>query len=137
MFKAYRAKGAPIGFAPDPRTAHECGDSRYLAIPFFDACLAQRLPARDAKDQKLRPMDMKSAWLADVRSDKAEAATTGMVQSQVTRRKASQGLDGRGCQRFAQHLAKRGRAATKAELQGGVPSAENSVAHYFQQRGIP
>src|SRR6266851_4088503 len=43
-FKEYRAKGAPIGFAPDPRTGHECGDSRYLAIPFFDACLAMRLP---------------------------------------------------------------------------------------------
>ena len=48
MFQAYRAKGAPIGFAPDPRTGHECGDSRYLAIPFFDACLAQRLPERRA-----------------------------------------------------------------------------------------
>jgi poly(3-hydroxybutyrate) depolymerase len=34
MFTAYRAKGAPAGFAPDPRTSHECGDSRYLAIPF-------------------------------------------------------------------------------------------------------
>jgi hypothetical protein len=43
-FQEYRAKGAPIGFAPDPRTGHECGDCRYLAIPFFDACLAMRLP---------------------------------------------------------------------------------------------
>ncbi|HAW32276.1 MAG TPA: hypothetical protein DCY03_29905, partial [Planctomycetaceae bacterium] len=39
MFKDYRAKGAPICFAPDPRTGHETGDSRYLAIPFFNACL--------------------------------------------------------------------------------------------------
>jgi pimeloyl-ACP methyl ester carboxylesterase len=36
-FQESRTKGAPIGFAPDPRTAHECGDSRYLAIPFLDA----------------------------------------------------------------------------------------------------
>jgi hypothetical protein len=36
-FQEYRAQGAPIGFAPDPRTGHFCGDSRYLAIPFFDA----------------------------------------------------------------------------------------------------
>ncbi len=43
-FLSCRAKGAPVGFAPDPRTSHECGDSRYLAIPFFDACLAMRLP---------------------------------------------------------------------------------------------
>ena len=36
-FREYRANGGLIGFAPDPRTGHECGDSRYLAIPFFDA----------------------------------------------------------------------------------------------------
>jgi hypothetical protein len=85
MFKAYRAKGAPMGFAADPRTAHECGDSRYLAIPFFDACLAQRLPPRDARDQKLRPMDAKSTWLAEVLSEKAEAASsyTGKVNEAV------------------------------------------------------
>jgi hypothetical protein len=76
MFKAYRAKGAPIGFAPDPRTAHECGDSRYLAIPFFDACLAQRLPDGDARDQKLKIVDMKRAWLAEVLGDKPEPAAT-------------------------------------------------------------
>jgi hypothetical protein len=40
MFKAYRAKSAPIGFAPDPLTSHQCGDQRYAAIAFFDACLA-------------------------------------------------------------------------------------------------
>ena len=67
MFKAYRAKGAPIGFAPDPNTAHECGDSRYLAIPFFDACLAQRLPESDTESQtqKLKPVrfgPMKAGW---------------------------------------------------------------------------
>ena len=28
-FQEYRAQGAPIGFAPDPRTGHFCGDSRY------------------------------------------------------------------------------------------------------------
>jgi HEAT repeat protein len=75
MFQAYRAKGAPIGFAPDPRTAHECGDSRYLAIPFFDTCLAMRLPAKDSKTQDLRPADMRAAWLATLLSDKAEPAT--------------------------------------------------------------
>jgi len=73
MFKAYRAKGAPIGFAPDPRTSHECGDSRYLAIPFFDACLAMRLP--EAGGTKLRPVEMKSAWLAAPLSDSASPAS--------------------------------------------------------------
>jgi predicted TIM-barrel fold metal-dependent hydrolase/poly(3-hydroxybutyrate) depolymerase len=74
MFLAYRVKGAPVGFAPDPRTAHECGDSRYLAIPFFDACLELRLPAKGSKTQKLQPIEMKSAWLATLLSDKAEPA---------------------------------------------------------------
>jgi poly(3-hydroxybutyrate) depolymerase len=55
-FKEYRAKEAPIGFAPDPRSGHECADSRYLAIPFFDACLAMRLPEKGSKNQTLRPV---------------------------------------------------------------------------------
>jgi hypothetical protein len=74
MFEAYRAKGAPIGFAPDPRTAHECGDSRYLAIPFFDACLAMRLPNPDAASQTLSPVDWNNAWYAEILGDKAQAA---------------------------------------------------------------
>jgi hypothetical protein len=74
MFQAYRAKGAPIGFAPDPKTAHECGDSRYLAIPFFDACLEMRLPDREAREQKLKSVDMKQAWYANLLGDWAKAA---------------------------------------------------------------
>lgn len=74
MFRAYRAKGAPIGFAPDPRTSHECGDSRYLAIPFFDACLAMRLPDAGAADQKLKAADASRAWLAAVPGERAVAA---------------------------------------------------------------
>src|ERR1051325_8534798 len=63
MFKLWREHGAPAGFAPDPRTGHECGDARYLAIPFFDACLAMRLPARNG--QPLKPVNLKSGWLED------------------------------------------------------------------------
>lgn len=69
MFKAYRREGALIAFAPDPRTAHECGDSRYLAIPFFDACLEQRLPETGTT---LRPANKERTWLAAVHSDVAE-----------------------------------------------------------------
>ena len=76
MFQACRAKGEPFGFAPDPRTSHECGDSRYLAIPFFDACLAQRLPDRGSQDGKLKPLDPKAAWLAVPLSDTAQPAAT-------------------------------------------------------------
>jgi hypothetical protein len=76
MFQACRVKGAPFGFAPDPRTSHECGDSRYLAIPFFDACLAQRLPDKGATEQTLRPVDSKMAWLAVPLSDTAQPAAS-------------------------------------------------------------
>lgn len=70
MFKAYRAKGAPIGFAPDPRTAHECGDSRYLAIPFFDACLSLRLPKKAG--EPLKPVNVASGWLAPLLGNEAQ-----------------------------------------------------------------
>ena len=61
IFEEYRAKGAPIGLAPDPRTAHWCGDSRYLAIPFFEACLQMRL---SEWPKIIKPVDLSSAWLA-------------------------------------------------------------------------
>jgi hypothetical protein len=73
-FHAYRGKGAFISFSPDPRTGHECGDSRYLAIPFMDACLAMRLPDKGANDQKLKPVDAGKAWLAPLRGDEAMPA---------------------------------------------------------------
>lgn len=74
MFQDYRAKGAPIGFAPDPRTGHECGDSRYLAIPFFDACLALRLPAPGDAGAKLKPIDPSVGWLAKPQGETAVPA---------------------------------------------------------------
>ncbi|HEV3167870.1 MAG TPA: hypothetical protein VGZ22_27965 [Isosphaeraceae bacterium] len=73
-FQQYRAKGGLIGFAPDPRTDHECGDSRYLAIPFLDACLAMRLPEKGGKDQTLKPVDESKAWLAPLMGDEAQPA---------------------------------------------------------------
>jgi len=75
-FQEYRAEGAPIGFAPDPRTGHECGDCRYLAIPFFDACLAMRLPDKDSADQTLKSVDHSGAWLAPLRGDRAVPAAS-------------------------------------------------------------
>lgn len=71
MFKAYRARGALIGFAPDPRSGHECADSRYLAIPFFDACLSLRLPDRESNDIRLKSIDPQEGWLAALLSDTA------------------------------------------------------------------
>ncbi len=88
----------PIGFAPDPRTGHECGDSRYLAIPFFDACLAMRLPDKGGKDQTLKPVDMSKAWLAPVLGDTAQPAAEfkGNAKEAVwlPNEAGGQGLDG-------------------------------------------
>ncbi len=66
MFRAWREHDAPAAFAIDPRTGHDCGDSRYLAIPFLDACLALRLPEKGSGTQALRPIEMKQAWLAPI-----------------------------------------------------------------------
>jgi len=46
-------------------------DSRYLAIPFFDACLQMRLTEWN---KILRPVDLSSAWLAAPFGDTATAA---------------------------------------------------------------
>ncbi len=76
MFHAYRGKGAPIGFAPDPLTSHQCGDSRYLAIPFFDACLDLRLPATDQPaGTALTPVDPQKGWLAPLLGHIAQPAS--------------------------------------------------------------
>jgi len=84
-FQEYRAKGAPIGFAPDPRTGHECGDCRYLAIPFFDACLAMRLPDKGSQNQALKPVDLSQGWLAPLLGEEAQpaAAFKGDAQTAV------------------------------------------------------
>lgn len=62
FFKAVREKGGLIGVAVDPLSAHECGNQRYLAIPWLDACLAARLPG--IPGEPLNPMPTKGAWLA-------------------------------------------------------------------------
>ena len=48
--------------AVDPLTSHECGNQRYLAIPWLDACLSARLPKVSGDPLKAMPTD--EAWLA-------------------------------------------------------------------------
>ncbi len=62
FFTAVRARGGVIGISIDPLTAHECGNQRYLAIPWFDACLTARLPSEAGGP--LKPMSDASARLA-------------------------------------------------------------------------
>jgi hypothetical protein len=63
FFQAVRNKGGLIGVAVDPLTGHECGNQRYLAIPWIDACLQARLP-RDASES-LQEISSEGVWLAD------------------------------------------------------------------------
>lgn len=62
FFSEVRGKGGLIGVAVDPLTAHECGNQRYLAIPWLDACLTARLPEKIG--QPLKAMPAGGSWLA-------------------------------------------------------------------------
>jgi hypothetical protein len=83
FFTAMRARGALIGVAVDPLTAHECGNQRYMAIAWLDACLAARLP--DKAGDAPRPMPVGKAWLAPLLGTQAVAAEafTGDVKKAV------------------------------------------------------
>ncbi len=74
MLKAWREHGAPGGLASDPLSGHDCGNSRYLAIAFFDACLAQRLPEAGSTTQTLKPINPGLAWLAATDSNNPQPA---------------------------------------------------------------
>lgn len=61
--KVRQEAGGLCGVAIDPLTAHECGNSRYLAIPWLDKCLELRLP--DQVGKPLRIVSTADAWLAE------------------------------------------------------------------------
>lgn len=67
-----RGKGALVGLAVDPLTAHECGNQRYMAITWLDACLAVRLPKSAGAPLNLMPTD--KAWLAPLLAKEAVPA---------------------------------------------------------------
>ena len=69
FFNKVRSKGGLIGVAIDPLTSHECGNQRYFAIPWLDACLSARLP-RISRDP-LIAMPHDGAWLAPVTGSEA------------------------------------------------------------------
>jgi len=70
FFHEMRAKGSLIGVAVDPNSSHDCGNQRYLAIPWFDACLAARLGKPG--DSTLKAMPTEGAWLAPLLGDTAQ-----------------------------------------------------------------
>ena len=62
FFLAMRNKGALVGVSVDPLSSHDCGNQRYLAMPWFDACLTARLPANNG--DPLKPISAKDGWIA-------------------------------------------------------------------------
>jgi len=72
FFLAVRAKGGLIGVAIDPLSSHDCGNQRYLAIPWLDACLTARLPAKSGEPLKL--MANEHTWLAPLQAGESNVA---------------------------------------------------------------
>lgn len=69
FFLHLRGLSGLVGVAVDPLTSHECGNQRYLAIPWLDACLEARLP--DSGGGPLREMPSDAAWLSEPTGAKA------------------------------------------------------------------
>lgn len=65
FWKTLRAKRALIGVSIDPISSHDCGNQRYLAIPWLDACLTLRLPMQPG--QPLREIPADSGWLTTLK----------------------------------------------------------------------
>lgn len=72
FFDTVRGRGGLVGVAIDPLSSHDCGNQRYLAIPWLNTCLTARLPK--THDQPLREMPSKGHWLAAVTGLEAFAA---------------------------------------------------------------
>jgi pimeloyl-ACP methyl ester carboxylesterase len=69
FFESVRAKRGLIGVSVDPLSIHDCGNQRYLAISWFDACLTTRLPAKN--DDPLKSLSNHNGWIATFNADDA------------------------------------------------------------------
>ena len=74
FFGEVRSRGGLIGVAVDPLTSHECGNQRYFAIRWLDACLSIRLPK--VSGEPLQDLPTEKAWLAPVTGTEAVPAAT-------------------------------------------------------------
>lgn len=74
FFNEVRSRGGLICVAVDPLTAHECGNQRYFAIPWLDACLSARLPKKVGAPQREMPTDQ--VWLGVVAGTEAVPAAS-------------------------------------------------------------
>lgn len=65
-FETHRPQGALWALAVDPKSSHDCRESRTLAIAFFDAMLKERLPKTGVTLLPIQEDD--SRWLAGPKS---------------------------------------------------------------------
>lgn len=72
FFHELRSKGGLIGVAVDPLSSHDCGNQRYFAVRWLDACLSTRLP--QVSGDPLQPMPTDDAWLAPITGSEATPA---------------------------------------------------------------
>ena len=72
FFAELRGQGGLIGIAVDPLSSHDCGNQRYLAIPWLDACLSTRLTKEGG--HPLVAMPTGGVWLADITGNEAVPA---------------------------------------------------------------
>ena len=70
FFNEVRSKGGLISVAVDPLSSHECGNQRYLAIIWLDACLSARLPKITTNPLNAMPTDQ--VWLAPITGGEAQ-----------------------------------------------------------------
>lgn len=70
FFNEVRSKGGLISVAVDPLSSHECGNQRYLAIVWLDACLSARLPKIATNPLNAMPTDQ--IWLAPITGSEAQ-----------------------------------------------------------------
>ena len=70
FFNEVRSKGGLISVAVDPLSSHECGNQRYLAILWLDACLSARLPKVATNPLNAMPTDQ--VWLAPITGSEAQ-----------------------------------------------------------------
>jgi pimeloyl-ACP methyl ester carboxylesterase len=67
IFEKNQPRGALLAIAVDPKSEHDCGNSRQLAIPYFAALLKVRLPEKIDPElpPRLRAINAASGWLAN------------------------------------------------------------------------
>lgn len=65
FFDTIRSQKGKIAYSIDPLTGHECGNQRYLAIPWFDTCLTARLSNKPSAP--LRPIPHKPGTRFEVK----------------------------------------------------------------------